>query len=441
MEELKRKLSLYGLTMIAVGSCIGSGIFISPSDVVKSLPHPMYALLAWAIGGLIALTGSLSFSELGSMFPSAGGVYVYLKEAFGDKLAFLYGWVILLVINTGALAALSIAFVSYLSFFIEISQTVQITIASATILILTALNVRGVGLSQMFSNLFTGLKLLAMIAIIILGIFLFGDFNKVIHSESTFDLSSHPTAFLTALIGVLWSFGGWHHTSYMAGEAIEPKKDVPRAMILGTLIVTAVYILVNIAYFSLLNIDQFAASNRVAGDTIGSIFTYGGKLVSLAIMISVFGTIGIYTMSAPRIYYAMAKDGIFFKQLAQIHPKYKTPYVAMWTQAIWAVILLVFWQTFSDLVTYVTFMDIAFMCMAGMGLFILRAKRPNAERLVKVPWYPIVPAIFVIISFAFVINTVIEKPVQAIAGLVLLLLGLLSYLYFKKVKPSSKTEM
>lgn len=441
MEELKRKLSLYGLTMIAVGSCIGSGIFISPSDVVKSLPHPMYALLAWAIGGLIALTGSLSFSELGSMFPSAGGVYVYLKEAFGDKLAFLYGWVILLVINTGALAALSIAFVSYLSFFIEISQTVQIAIASATILILTALNVRGVGLSQMFANLFTGLKLLAMIAIIILGIFLFGDFNKVIHSESTFDLSSHPTAFLTALIGVLWSFGGWHHTSYMAGEAIEPKKDVPRAMILGTLIVTAVYILVNIAYFSLLDINQFAASNRVAGDAIGSIFTYGGKLVSLAIMISVFGTIGIYTMSAPRIYYAMAKDGIFFKQLAQIHPIYKTPYVAMWTQAIWAVILLIFWQTFSDLVTYVTFMDIAFMCMAGLGLFILRMKRPNAERLVKVPWYPIVPAIFVIISFAFVINTVIEKPVQAIAGLVLLLLGLLSFWYFKKAKPSSFTEM
>lgn len=441
MEELKRKLSLYGLTMIAVGSCIGSGIFISPSDVVKSLPHPMYALLAWAIGGLIALTGSLSFSELGSMFPSAGGVYVYLKEAFGDKLAFLYGWVILLVINTGALAALSIAFVSYLSFFIEISQTVQIAIASTTILILTALNVRGVGLSQMFANLFTGLKLLAMIAIIILGIFLFGDFNKVIHSESTFDLSSHPTAFLTALIGVLWSFGGWHHTSYMAGEAIEPKKDVPRAMILGTLIVTAVYILVNIAYFSILNIDQFAASNRVAGDAIGSIFTYGGKLVSLAIMISVFGTIGIYTMSAPRIYYAMAKDGIFFKQLAQIHPKYKTPYVAMWTQAIWAVILLVFWQTFSDLVTYVTFMDIAFMCMAGLGLFVLRMKRPNAERLVRVPWYPIIPAIFVIISFAFVINTVIEKPVQAIAGLVLLLLGMLSYWYFKTTKPNTLTEM
>lgn len=441
MEELKRKLSLYGLTMIAVGSCIGSGIFISPSDVVKSLPHPMYALLAWAIGGLIALTGSLSFSELGSMFPSAGGVYVYLKEAFGDKLAFLYGWVILLVINTGALAALSIAFANYLTFFIDISATTQIAIASITILLLTALNVRGVGLSQIFANLFTGLKLLAMIAIIILGIFLFGDFNKVIHSGSTFDINSHPTAFLTALIGVLWSFGGWHHTSYMAGEALEPKKNVPKAMIFGTLIVTAVYILVNIAYFSLLNIDQFAASNRVAGDAIGSIFTYGGKLVSLAIMISVFGTIGIYTMSAPRIYYAMAKDGIFFKQLAQIHPKYKTPYVAMWTQAIWAVILLVFWQTFSDLVTYVTFMDIAFMCMAGLGLFILRIKRPNAERLVKVPWYPIVPAIFVLISFAFVINTVIAKPVQAIAGLVLLVLGMLSYWYFKKAKPSATSEM
>ncbi len=259
MEELKRKLSLYGLTMIAVGSCIGSGIFISPSDVVKSIPHPMYAMLAWGIGGLIALTGSLSFSELGSMFPTAGGVYVYLKEAFGERIAFLYGWVILLVVNTGALAALSLAFANYLTFFIPLSEINKICIAVATILILTALNVRGVGLSQMFSNVFTGLKLAVMVAMIIAGVIVFGDMDRVFHSSASFDPLANPGTFLTALIGVLWSFGGWHHASYLAGEAINPQKNVPKAMILGTLIVTAVYILMNMAYFALLGMYMYTS--------------------------------------------------------------------------------------------------------------------------------------------------------------------------------------
>lgn len=436
MEELKRKLSLYGLTMIAVGSCIGSGIFISPSDVVKSIPDPIFALLAWGIGGLIALTGSLSFSELGSMFPSAGGVYVYLKEAFGDRVAFLYGWVILLVVNTGALAALALAFANFLTFFVPLSETSKITIAIATILILTALNVRGVGLSQMFSNIFTGLKLAIMLIMIFAGVLIFGDLGKLFHSSTSFDPVSNPSSFLTALIGVLWSFGGWHHASYLAGEAVNPQKNVPKAMILGTLIVTIVYILMNMAYFSLLSIEQFATSDRVAGDAMSTIFTNGGRLVSLGIMISVFGTIGIYTMSAPRIYYAMAKDEIFFKGLAKVHPVYHTPYIAMWFQAVWAVILLVFWRTFSDLVTYTTFMDIVFMTLAGISLFIFRIKRPRAERLVRVPIYPVVPLIFVLISGAFVINTVLEKPKQAFAGLILLGLGFISYLYFRNSKLS-----
>ncbi len=432
MEELKRKLSLYGLTMIAVGSCIGSGIFISPADVVKNLPNPVFALLAWCIGGLIALTGSLSFSELGSMFPNSGGVYVYLKEAYGERTAFLYGWVTLLVINTGALAALSLAFANYLTFFVPISEPVKIFIAISTILVLTALNAKGVGLSQLFSNIFTGLKLAVLVAMIIAGVFIFGDVDRVFHFAGSFDPIQHPGSFLTALIGVLWSFGGWHHASYLAGEAILPQKNVPRAMILGTLIVTAVYILINFAYFSLLSIEQFASSERVAGDAMATIFKNGGKMVSLGIMISVFGTIGIYTMSAPRIYYAMAKDKIFFNSLAKVHKDYHTPYIAMWFQAIWAAILLIFWRTFSDLVTYTTFMDIIFMTLAGISLFVLRIKKSEVPRPVKVPWYPVVPGIFVIISAAFVINTVFEKPKQAIAGLILLVIGMLSYMYFRK---------
>lgn len=432
MTELKRKLSLYGLTMIAVGSCIGSGIFISPSDVVKSLPSPEYALLAWAIGGLIALTGSLSFSELGSMFPQSGGVYVYLKEAFGQKVAFLYGWVTLLVINTGALAALSLAFVNYLTFFIPISEPVKLGIAVATILGLTAINTRDVGISQLLSNVFTGLKLAVLVAIIIAGAFVFGEPDRVFSSGSSYSLAAEPGAFLTALIGILWSFGGWHHASYLAGEAIDPNRNVPKAMVFGTLIVTAVYILANFAYFSLLSIDEFAASDRVAGDAMATIFKNGGRMVSLGVMISVFGTIGIYTMSAPRIYHSMARDGVFFKGLAKLHDKHGTPAFAMWFQAVWASLLILLWRTFSDLVTYTTIMDIAFLTLAGAGLFVLRIKKPGIERKVRVPWYPLVPAVYVIISTLFVLNSVIEKPQQSLAGIALLLSGIAFYYFFRR---------
>ncbi|HMV23414.1 MAG TPA: amino acid permease, partial [Saprospiraceae bacterium] len=196
MTELKRKLSLYGLTMIAVGSCIGSGIFISPADVVQSIPNPEYALLAWMVGGIIALTGSLSYSELGSMFPQSGGVYVYLKEAFGEQVAFLYGWVTLLVINTGALAALSLAFVNYLTFFVPLDDTLKLGIAVATILILTAINTRDVGISQWFANIFTGIKLAVLVAMIIAGAVIFGDPERVFSSGNTFSIIGQPGAFL-----------------------------------------------------------------------------------------------------------------------------------------------------------------------------------------------------------------------------------------------------
>ena len=439
MDQLKKKLTLYGLTMIAIGSSIGSGIFISPSEVVKSIPDPIFALSVWGIGGLIAMTGSLTFSELGSMFPSAGGVYVYLKNAFGDKTAFLYGWITLLVVNTGALAALSLAFANYLTFFVELSEMQKIMIAISTILILTYINVRGVGVSQSLSNVFTGLKLLALFAIVVLGAFIFGDTSKVFHANTGFIPIEHPQAFLTGLIGVLWSFGGWHHASYLSGEAINAQKTVPRAMILGTLIVTLVYIFANFAYFSLLNLPEFAASQRVAGDAMSQIFARGGQMVSLAIMVSVFGTIGIYTMSAPRIYYAMAKDKIFFTTLAQLHPKFHTPHIAMWFQAIWACLLLLLWRTFTDLITYTTFMDIVFMSLAGVAIFVLRKKRPNAERLIKVPLYPVVPLIFVVISTAFVLNTLIERPQQALAGVVLLGIGFLAYVYFARKNKLAET--
>ncbi len=433
MTQLSKKLNLFGLTMIAVGSCIGSGIFVTPYEVVQAVPHHAYVLIIWALGGLIALTGALTFAELGGMYPKAGGVYVFIREAFGDHLGFLYGWVILLVINTGALAALGMALAEYVTFFVPLTTDAKVIFAIIVVLGLTLLNGLGINLSQALASVFTGLKLLAMLAIMVVGL-LFFDSEKV---NLNFNILENTpaslfSAVLIGLIGVLWSFGGWHHASYLAGETINAQKNVPRAMVLGAGIVTLMYVLINLAYMLLLPLSTIAQTARVAGDAVESVIPAGGRMVAVAIAISIFGTISIYTMSAPRIYFAMARDGLFFEKLAIVHTRFHTPLNAMLVQAFWAIALLAFWGTFSNLITYVTFMDIAFMAIGGASIFILRIKKPDAKRPYRVWGYPWVPAIFVAISTAFVINTLVQRPVQAVAGLIFTGIGLLVFYLFKK---------
>lgn len=432
MPGLDRKLTLYGLTMIAVGSCIGSGIFVTPYEVAAAVPHQGIILLVWILGGLIALTGALTFAELGGMFPTAGGVYVFLREAYGPFAGFLYGWTILLVINTGALAALGIALAEYLSFFYAFSASAKIGIAIGVIAGLTLFNLVGVSASQWLSNVFTGLKLLAIAGLIGLGFWFYDAQHLTFDPFTTHNLPDNIlSASLLALVGVLWSFGGWHHASYLAGEAVEPQRTVPRAMVLGALIVTLTYVLVNIGYMLLLPVEAIAQTTRVAGDAAAVVLPAGGQIMTVAIAISIFGTIGIYTMSAPRIYFAMARDKVFFPQLAKVHPRFHTPAAAMLVQAAWAVLLLLFWGTFSDLITYVTFMDIAFMALAGGSIFYFRWQQPDRKRVYRCWGYPLVPGIFVLISTAFVLNTLYQRPVQAIAGLFMLVLGMAAFRFFR----------
>lgn len=404
--------------MIAVGSCIGAGIFVTPYEIVKAVPHHGLVLLIWILGGIIALTGALTFAELGGMFPKAGGVYVFLKEAYGDLAGFLYGWVILLVVNTGSLAALGIAFAEYMTFFVDLSQLSKTILAVTVVGGLTLINAFGVHVSQWVANIFTGLKLAAMLAIVAVGL-VYYDPQAINFSLLSADVPSNLfSALLLGLIGVLWSFGGWHHASYLAGETIDAPRNVPRAMVMGTLIVTTIYVLINLAYMLLLPIPAIAATTRVAGDAVATVIPFGGQLVAIAIAISIFGTISIYTATAPRIYFAMAKDGIFFSQLAKIHPRFHTPVNAMLTQAVWAILLLIFWGTFENLIAYVTFMDIAFMTLAGASIFLFRKRLPNLERPYRAVGYPIIPLIFIVISGTFVVSTLIQRPSQAVAGLV-----------------------
>ena len=434
MSKLKRALTTRGLTMIAIGACIGSGIFVTPASTMQFIPHHGYALLAWIIGGFVAFLGAMTFSELGSRFPEEGGVYVYLRNAYGKLAGFLYGWIILLIVNTGALAALGLALADYLKFFLPVSDHEKAFIAIIVIWGLTIVNIFGVDISQGFASLFTGLKLLAMALIILVGVWFLPDVTHEIHLDLTSEVPPNLlSGMLFAFIGVFWSMGGWHHATYLSGEAIDAQKTVPRAMLIGTIVVTVVYVLIIGAYMVLLPADVMSQSSRVAGDAVASEFAGGGKLVSVAISISIFGTIGIYTMTAPRIYYAMAKDGVFFSFLADVSEKYKTPYKAMLFQAVWATVLILIWGSFIRIITFVTFMDIVFMALATATIFVFRRRKDTHTGFI-LKWFPIIPIIYLIVTIAFVVNTLIDLNAESWVGVAILISGVPAYYYFTRKK-------
>jgi APA family basic amino acid/polyamine antiporter len=432
MAELKKELRLYGLTMVAIGSCIGSGIFLTPSQIAGHLPSPFLILFVWGLGGVITLTGALTFAELGAMFPQAGGVYVYLKEAYGDLFGFLYGWVYLVVITSGANAALSIACAYYLAFLFPLNQAGITTVAIIALVVVTAINILRVRAAEVFTNLFTGLKLIGIAAIIGIGFFFTQVKFRFIGSAAQPETGNLLSALGLALIGVLWSYGGWQHASFVAGEARNASRTIPRAMIIGAIVVAVVYLLTNLAYLFLLPVDAIASSQSLAADAVSTIIPFGGALIALLIAISTFGTLGIYTLSAPRIYYAMSKDGLFFKKLSWVHPKFHTPVYAILVQSAWAVVLLLFWGTFEDLITYVVFTDWIFFGLTAAGIFVLRRKRKDMARPYKTLGYPFVPLVFVTITFLFVVNSLIEKPLHAWAGLILMFAALPIYYSFKR---------
>lgn len=433
MPELRKELTLYGLTMVAIGSCIGSGIFLTPAQIAGHLPSPWMILLVWTVGGVIALTGALTFAELGAKFPGAGGVYVYLKEGYGELAGFLYGWAYLLVITSGSIAALTVAFATYLAFIFPMGQTTMVVVAALTIVAITIINIVRVKAAEVFASTFTTLKLLGIAGLVVVGL-VWGDAGTMTSAESLPVPSGNlAVAFGLALIGVLWSYGGWQHATYVAGETIDPRRTVPRAMILGALVVAGVYILTNLAYMFLLPVSTIAASESVAADAISTIIPFGGTLMAVVIAISVVGTAGIYTLSAPRIYYAMAADGIFFRKLAEVHPTFRTPVNAILAQSAWSIFLLLFWGTFEDLITYVVSVDWVFFAMTGACVFIFRRKAKGEEGGYRTWGFPLTPLVFIVISGLFVLNTYIERPLHAGVGALFMALGVGVYLYFKKV--------
>jgi APA family basic amino acid/polyamine antiporter len=432
MTKLAKELTLYGLIMVAIGSCIGSGIFVTPSQIAGLVPSAGLILGVWALGGLVTLTGALTFGELGSLFPKAGGIYVFLKEAYGGWLGFLYGWAYLLIITSGSIAVLSLAFAYYLSFFIPMGQAGKLMTGIIVIITVTTLNIFRAKFGEIFSNIFTGLKLVGILIIIGVGLF-YGSSNLSFQNFSLgFGSNSSLSGFGVALVGVLFSYGGWQHASFLAGETKNPARNVPIAMITGALIVIVIYLLVNVSYMFLMPVSQIASSQKVAAEAISTVLPFGGMLVAGIIAISTLGTIGIYTLSAPRIYYAMADDGLFFKKIADVHPKFQTPVNAIIAQSAWSIVLLLFWGTFEDLITYTVSVEWIFFTLAAAGIFIFRKKMKNADRPYKTFGYPVTPLIFIGINTWFVTNIMINKPLHMAIGFGFLILGVPFYLFFRK---------
>lgn len=444
MGQLKKQITLYGLTMVAIGSCIGSGIFFTPSEIAGYLSNPWLILAVWLTGSLSVLCGALTFAEIGGLFPKAGGMYAYLREAYGDGLAFLFGWANLTVINTSSIGVLALVFAKYLGFLIPALAGAELYVAIAAILLVTGINIYRTKFAEIFAGTFTTLKLIGMLAIVVVA-FLYGssstnDFGAGLenHSATQPDLSL-LSAFGLAYIGVWFSTGGWQHASFLTAEARNPARNIPLAMVIGTLVVGLAYFLINLAYLYLLPTELMAPgpdgkSVEVAAIAVESVLPYGGLFVALVIAISTFGTVGIYTLSAPRIYHAMAEEGLFFRTFSKVHARFGTPVNAILMQSAWAIVFLLIFQSAELLIKGLIFADVLFYTLVAASVFRFRRRLPDAHRPYRTFGYPVVPLIFIVISSALALNTLYQEPLASLTGIGCLLLGIPLYLYFRKTK-------
>ena len=432
-KSLNRVLSLTDATMINVGGILGSGIFMVPATVALYTASSSLFFMVWILGGIISLFGALSVAELGAAMPRAGGQYVYLNEAYGPLWGYLYGWSAVAVINTASIAAIGVAFAEYLSFFTSLSSFDMKSIAIVSIIILTIINVIDVKSGARFQNWFTFTKIASISIVILLGLFLDGGSTQNLSpflSEQSFSSLIGPLGL--AMVAVLWTFDGWIFITYVAGEVKNPGRNIPLSIIYCMIIIVSVYLALNYVLVFALGFDKMIGSELVMSDA-ASIFlgSQGGTIITVIILISLIGANNGFILTSARINYAMAKNKLFFKQTASIHPKYKSPSNALIIQCVWACILT-FTGTFNQLITYIIFASWIFYGMSAGAVIILRIKNPELNRPYKTPLYPWIPIIFILFAIFLTINTIMEAPRDAGIGTILILAGLPFYYYWNK---------
>ncbi len=427
MTTYARRLGLFSGMMAVVGGIIGGGIFRTPATVAERLRSPGLVLLAWIIGGVVALIGAFCWGELGQRRPRAGGGYVYLRETFGPLPAFLYGWTLVLVIATGAIAAVAVTFADYTLALLGFPHTYSVPLAVAAIVFLAGINYVGVRPAAITQNIFTILKLVALAMLIGAGIFL-GAPSPPSAAPSP---PLHLAALGPALVPVLFTYGGWQQTNFIAEEIVEPERNLPRALVLGVAIVVAVYLLTNIAYLRVLGVEGLAASTAPAADTMRAVLgPAGGKIIAAGIALSTFGFLNLVILVTPRVLQAMAADGVFFARLAVLHPRYQTPTAAIVALALCAVVLTLT-GTFGQLVDYVTFGDWIFFGLTAAALFVYRKRDQSPATGFRVPAYPVTVIIFVLAAAYVVFSAIISNPRNAGIGAGLIALGIPAFLYWR----------
>jgi APA family basic amino acid/polyamine antiporter len=442
--SFRKELGRFDTAMVVVGGIIGAGIFINPYIVAQRLDTPALVLGAWLAGGVIALCGALTFAELGTLFPKAGGHYAYLRDAYHPMAGFLYGWGLLLMIEGGAIAAVGITFAEYTLRLVGRSDVNAQALTVLAIVVVAAVNYVGVKPGSRVLNTFVILKLIPLAALILAGLFLplpDGTASAASVQPGTLEAAEGGTpsmllfAFGAALIPVMFSYGGWQNANYVAEEMKDPARDLPVSLLTGTALVVLVYGLVNFVYLRTLGHAGLANTLTPASDAAGALFgDTGDFLITLGIAISTFGFLNLTMLAPTRVYYAMARDGLFPERVARLHPKYDTPSVAIVIQTVWACVL-VLTGTYAQLVDYVVSADWIFFGMAGASLFIFRKRFPLEARdrgVFTAPLYPFVPALFVVVAVVIVGSVLWTNPIRSGIGFALLAAGVPAYFFWAR---------
>jgi len=430
--ELKRSLGLTSAISIVVGGVIGSGIFLKPFDIASSLPSSAWIFACWIGLGVICLFGAFAYAELGALLPEAGGQYAFLREAYGRFPAFLYGWVLFLVINTGTMAALAVAFARSLAAVVPLSASGEIAVAAAMIVALALVNHFGVGAGAGLQNLSTFAKLAALAAIV-LGGFLSAPRAAPAVAASAPAMPELASGLVVSAMAIFWAYEVWYQLPFSAAELRDPERTLPRGLILGTLALIVVYVGVNAAY---LRVVPLAEMRTLAGDIDVPLLAIermlggpSGNVFALLLCLSVIGAANPNLLSTPRAFYAMAQDGLWFRAMMRVHPTFRTPTVAIWSQALWAVALVVVLETFRDITEFVIFAALLFYALTVAAVFVLRRKLPERRRPYSCWGYPWAPALFIAVVLLVDVRTLMD-PVSrknSLLGLLILAAGALAY--------------
>jgi APA family basic amino acid/polyamine antiporter len=446
---LRRELGIWGAASIVVGTVIGSGIFLVPHDMIREVGSSWTLFAVWIVGGLLSLGGALTYAELSAAMPEAGGEYVYLREAYGPFWGFVYGWTQMWVAKSGSIATLATAFFYYLANFQPSLDAVLYSVplpigpgggpleirsgqllAMAVILFLAGVNYLGVKLGGGVQVAVTFAKVACIAAIIVVG--LGSGQGSSANLSSSIPVAGGAAGFFAALVGALWAYDGWNNVSMVSSEIRNPQRSLPLALIAGTGAVLAIYLLANIAYFYVLSAQDVAAGPRVAAEMMRRIFGEGGAgAVSVAAMISIFAALNGSILSGSRVPYAMARDGLFFRSIAKVHPTYATPGVSILALSGWAA-LLVLSGRYRELYTYVIFASWILYGMTAASVLVLRRKRPDLVRPYRTVGYPVVPVLFVAGAVALIASTLRESPRESLLGLGAIIAGLPFYFHWKR---------